>query len=197
MTTSTTRAAAARAWVVAVMVGAVVLGAVSQPPHQLAACKNSHRSIFLLEAQAVPSATFIPCALPLPPGWSYGGSDIRSGLARFWLDSDRAGSHAAEVTLVQSCDVSRASPTPLQAAPPGLRRFDEPATRQSHSSTAYFVFRGGCVTYRFSFTQHGAPALFREADRALGFTPRSVYVKGVREDAGLPLCGAEAPPCPG
>ena len=53
------------------------------------------------------------------------------------------------------------------------------------------------MTYRFSFTQHGAPALFREADSVLGFTPRSVYVKGVREDAELPLCGAEAPPCPG
>jgi len=197
MTTSSTRAAAARAWVVAVMVGAVVLGATGDLPHQLAACKNSHRSIFLLEAQAVPSATFIPCALPLPPGWSYGGSNVRSGLARFWLDSDRAGSHAAEVTLAQSCDVSRARRTRLQAAPPGLRRYDEPATRQSHSSTAFFLFRGGCVTYRLSFTQQAAPALFHEADRFLGFTPRSIYVRGVRHDSGLTLCGADAPPCPG
>jgi hypothetical protein len=191
-----TRAAAARAWIVTVIVGTVILGAVSDPPEQMAACKSSERSIFLLEAQAVPSSTFIPCFLPLPAGWSYGGSEVRSGLVQLWLDSDRAGTHAAEVTLTRTCDVSRAQATRLANGPAGMRRYDEP-TQHPPSSTTYFVFRGGCVTYRFAFTKQSSPALFREADRALGFTPRSVYVNGVRDDAGLTLCGAEAPPCPG
>jgi hypothetical protein len=56
---------------------------------------------------------------------------------------------------------------------------------------------GGGVTYRLSFTRAAAPALFDQADQFLGFTPRSVSVDGVRQDEGLTLCGAQAPPCPG
>jgi hypothetical protein len=59
------------------------------------------------------------------------------------------------------------------------------------------VFPGGCVTERLAFTRQSAPALFDQADQFLGFTPRMVYVQGVRDDEGLTLCGAEAPPCPG
>jgi hypothetical protein len=53
------------------------------------------------------------------------------------------------------------------------------------------------VTYRLAFTRQTAPALFDQANQMLAFTPRSVYVTGVRRDDRLPLCGAEAPPCPG
>ena len=53
------------------------------------------------------------------------------------------------------------------------------------------------MRYRFAFTRQTAPTLFDQADQFLGFTPRSVYVHGVREGEGLTLCGAEAPPCPG
>jgi hypothetical protein len=197
MTAWTRRAAAARAWIVTALVATVVLGAVSDPPHPREACNTSESSIFLLEAQAVPSATLVPCFFPLHSGWSYGGSDIRSGRARFWLDVDRVGPHAAEVTLTRRCDVSRAGRTPLESPPAGLRRFDEPVPANEHSSISYFVFRGGCVTYRLSFARQDRPGLLREAEQALGFTPRLVYVRGVREDAGLTLCGAEAPPCPG
>jgi hypothetical protein len=156
----------------------------------------NRQSIFLLEAQAVPSATFIPCITPMPPGWSYGGSEVGSGRARFWLDSDRAGSHAVEVTLTGSCDLSGTSETHLAHAPPGLRLFEEPASREQDTTIRRYVFYGGCVTYRFAFSQSSMPATFQEADGLLGFTPRSIYVDGVREDEGLTLCGAGAPPCP-
>lgn len=49
------------------------------------------------------------------------------------------------------------------------------------------------MTERFSFTRRTAPVLFAQADQFLGFTPRSVYVRDVREMEGLTLCGAEAP----
>jgi len=59
------------------------------------------------------------------------------------------------------------------------------------------VFPGGCVTIRFSFTRSDDASILAEADRLLGFTPRSVYTEGVRIGEGLTLCGAGAPPCPG
>jgi len=61
----------------------------------------------------------------------------------------------------------------------------------------YYLFTGGCVTYRLAFSRQSAPALFDQADQFLGFTTRSRYVNGVRNKQGLTLCGAGAPPCSG
>jgi hypothetical protein len=162
------------------------------------ACEGVHRqSIFILEAQAVPSATFIPCVEPLPAGWGYGGSDVRSGIARFWLNSELSGAHAVEYTLTRACDVSRAREVPLAFESIGLRKYEEPADRVADITVQHYVFTGGCVTSRFAFTRHGAPSIFDQVDGLIGFTPRSVYVNGLRQDEGLTLCGAGAPPCPG
>jgi hypothetical protein len=183
---------------IAIAVAALLLPGCAASRYQQASCTGtSYQSIFLLEAQAVPSATFVPCLAPLPSGWRYGGSVVRSGSARFWIDSDRVGSHAAEVTLTRTCDVSGAIQISLPTGQPGLQRYDRASVERPKGSISYFVFEGGCVTYRFSFTREAQPAIYDEADRTLGFTPRSVYVNGVRKDAGLTLCGAEAPPCPG
>lgn len=193
-------AGATRSWVVAVLV-AVSASACAGRPHQQPACSGDS-AIFVLSAQAVPSATLIPCTLPLPGGWSHGGTQVRAGLARFWLDSDRAGARAAELTLAATCDLAGTTRLPPSAGEAdlrryGLRRYEGPLARDTGAAVRYFVFTGGCVTYRLAFTQQTAPALFDQADKLLAFTPRSVYVTGVRNDDGLPLCGAEAPPCPG
>jgi hypothetical protein len=160
-------------------------------------CEGTRRqSIFILAAEAVPSATFIPCIEPLPAGWSYVGSEVRSGLVRFWLDSDRVGSRAIEITMTADCTLSGSVEVTPGSSPTGLRRYEGPEL--DHQATfLHYVFPGGCVTSRLSFTRSSAPAIFEEADRLLGFTPRSVYTEGVQNDEGLTLCGAGAPPCPG
>jgi hypothetical protein len=196
MTPTRLPARGATALVGAVFV-AVVVGGCAARHYAQAACDQSRQSIFLLEAQAVPSATYVPCILPLPAGWGYSGSELRSGLVRFWLDSDRGGRHAVEVTLTRACDLSAARKVRLSRAPAGLSRYDEPVSLHPGSSVSYFRFAGGCVTYRLSFTRGGEPAIFHEADRFLGFTPRSLYVRSLRQDLGVTLCGAGAPPCPG
>ena len=160
-------------------------------------CRGVHRqSILILASQAVPSATYIPCIEPMPVGWSYAGSDVRSGWVRFWLDSDRVGSRAFEVTMTAACDLTGSTESPLPNPPSGVRLFED-AGGQQHITVRHYVFPGGCVTTSFSFTRSDAPSIFVEADRLLGLTPRSVYVDGLRNDEGLTLCGAGAPPCPG
>jgi hypothetical protein len=195
------RAGATWAWVVAALVAVAVSGCAARH-HQQPSCSAGDSAIFLLEAQAVPSATLIPCILPLPGGWSHGGAEVSSGLARFWVDSDRAGAHAAEVRLTRACDVSGAAQLPASSGEARLRRYhlrryEQPDAAPAHGTARYYLFTGGCVTYRLSFTRQAAPALFDQADQFLGLTPRSLYVGGVRDDTGLTLCGAEAPPCPG
>ncbi len=63
----------------------------------------------MLEMQAVETAEFVPCLNDLNAGWSYEDLVPERGLSRFWLDSDRLGSHFLEVTLTPACDVSSAS----------------------------------------------------------------------------------------
>jgi hypothetical protein len=161
------------------------------------ACRGSDSAIFLLEAQAVPTATQVPCFDQLPVGWTYGESEFRSGLVRVFLDSDRAGDRAVELTMTRTCDVSRATRVVVPAGPIGVQRYDQHRFVGARETVSFFRFEGGCVTYRFSFTRDSAPSIFTQADRFLGFTPRQVYVDGLRQDEGLTLCGADAPPCPG
>jgi hypothetical protein len=181
----------------ALLVWGMALSACAASHYHQVSCQVSRQSIFLLEAQAVPSATLIPCITAMPLGWSYGGSDVSSGVARFWLNSDRVGTHVVAVTLTRSCDLSSAQEVHLADAPTGLRLFEEPTALERGTTLRLYVFEGGCVTYRFTFTRRSKPTIFQEADRFLGFTPRSVYVDGVRDDEDLTLCGAGAPPCPG
>ena len=63
-------------------------------------------------------------------------------------------------------------------------------------STRYYTFSGGCVTYRFAFTDEPSPSLLFDAEQALAFQSRERIVEAVRENAGLDLCGAGVP-CPG
>jgi hypothetical protein len=187
-----------RPWIAAVVTAVVVVTSGCAARHyQQVSCNDNFQSLRLLEAQAVPSATLIPCLLPLPQGWSYGGAEVRSGLIRFWADSDRAGAGAAEVRMTRTCDVSGATEVSLDAPPGDMRGYEEPTAREPTTAIRYFVFTGGCVRYRLSFTQRTAPVLYDEADHFLGFDSRSVIVDSVREGTGLPLCGAGAPPCPG
>jgi tRNA A-37 threonylcarbamoyl transferase component Bud32 len=144
-------------------------------------------------AQSVPSATLLPCIATLPAGWELGGVHVERDQTTFWLDSDLGGDRAVEATLTppDECDVSEATPVPsdevgadryeqLDRLPPGLR------------STRYYVFPGGCVTYRLDFADDATSAVLFDVDQALGFQPRSLLADHVRETTGLDLCGAGA-----
>ena len=152
----------------------------------------------VLAAQSVPSATLLPCVQTLPVGWTFGGSDVRNGLDRFWLDSDRAGIHAVEVSLTRSCNVSSAvevAPAPDEA---GTKRYEQPISLPPYfEADRYYTFPGGCVTYWYRFQTGAASTLVFEADEALSFLPRATFVKKVSTGVGLSLCGAEASSCPG
>jgi len=151
----------------------------------------------LLVAQSVPSATLLPCIAGFPPGWSFGGESIRSGRSVFWLDSDRAGFHAVTVTLAPSCNVFGAVRVPIEPDEAGTARYEDPrAIPPSFSAYRYYVFPGGCVTYRFAFARGATFAQAVEATQALSFFSRADGVRRVRDLLGLELCGAHVR-CPG
>jgi hypothetical protein len=152
----------------------------------------------ILMAQAVPSATSVPCIASLPAGWKQGGVRIERGHAIFWLDSDRAGTDAVAVTLRPrgECHVTTADEVPSDE--PGMRRFERPDQLPPHlRATRSYLFPGGCVTYRFDFDSAETASLLFDVDNALAFQSRADLVETVRARNGLRLCGAGAPRCPG
>jgi hypothetical protein len=158
---------------------------------------SGNRWIAVVAAQAVPSATFLPCIRPLPPGWTLSGSRLERGSYTAWLDSDRAGIHAVQIRLAPACDVSRAVEIPAVDAPVGVRIFEQPLTLSpAFSADRYVTFEGGCVTYAFRFAGEAPATLALEAQQALGIVPRADIRRFVAR-YGLVLCGAGAPPCPG
>jgi hypothetical protein len=185
--------------IVSVGAAAVLLPACGGVYPQEPTCGAENAKVLILTAQAVPSATLVPCIAEFPSGWSYDGSRIGSGSAQFFLNSDRAGFHALEVTLTESCDVSNAIEVTTGAgAIPGVRVYEEPISLPpTFQVNRYLRFHGGCVTNDFRFATGASATLALEAQQALSFVSRSVLVEQAKEETGLSLCGAEAPPCPG
>ena len=160
-------------------------------------CPIEDGELFVLMAQSVPSATLIPCIEALPAGWTYGGSDVSNAVARFWLDSDRGGYHAVEVSLEASCRITGAVDVTNSTSEGGVRVYVNEFDLHPFSANKYFVFPGGCVTYRYRFGPEAEATLALEADVAVTFGLRTVLVAQVQDELGLTLCGAGAPPCVG
>jgi hypothetical protein len=157
---------------------------------------DRNTATLLLMAQAVPSAAYVPCIAEFPAGWTFGGERIRDRRPEFWMDSDRAGMHAVSVVLTRDCDTSKAIEVPQEAGEPLMRRYEEPTVLPpTLSGSRYYVFPGGCVTYRFSFLDGATYAQVVEATEALTFVARELGVTELAKE-GIVLCGRGVP-CPG
>jgi len=154
--------------------------------------------VMIVMAQAVPSATSVPCVAALPAGWTVGGVKAGRGLGQFWLDSDQAGEHAVDVTLRPESACVLQGTHEVTSDEVGMRRFELPtALPPGLRSTRMYVTDGQCVTYRFAFDGDVNATVIAVLDAALGFQPRDELVQVVRQRSELVLCGAGAPPCVG
>ena len=122
-----------------------------------------------LMAQAVPTATRLPCAAGMPFGWSVTTAETIRGTAIFGIGFGDGGSEPVTVTLTRSC------PAPLEG-------------------TQQIPIEGGCVTYRSTIPDPDVPSF--DANGGLSFTPRADLIAEVAGDDHQVLCGAFAPPCP-
>jgi hypothetical protein len=149
------------------------------------ACRYQGRqgtALVVLMAQAVPTASQLPCVELLPAGWSVGDVFVRNGRARFSLDSDRVGMHAVQVVLEQFCTFGRVTRVPSDH--PATRRYQEvisiePGRR--YQGAIYYLFRGGCVTYRLDFRSDEQARPLVEVSLALGFVSRDALRQTIDE----------------
>ena len=149
------------------------------------ACRYQGRqgtALVILMAQAVPSASQLPCVELLPAGWSVSDVFVRDGRVRFSLDSDRVGTQAVRVVLEQFCAFGRVTRVPSDH--PGTRRYQEvisiePGRR--YRGAVHYLFPGGCVTYRLDFRSAEQARPLGEVLLALGFVARDALRETLRE----------------
>lgn len=148
-------------------------------------CEDQGRpgsSAVLLMAQAVPTATLLPCIELLPAGWGWTNLQIADGRAQFWLTSDRTGARAVEVDLTPACDVSGASR--VSSDEPGTHRFERVRSVASgYVGTRYYLFDGGCVTYRFDLQGTTFAEPVTQATRAVSFVSRATIDADLRKQS--------------
>ena len=139
-------------------------------------------TLVVLMAQAVPTASQLPCIELLPAGWSVSDIFVRNGRVRFAIDSDRVGMHAVQVFFQQFCTLGNVTRVPSDH--PGTRRYQEvisiePGRR--YRGAVFYLFPGGCVTYRLDFRSDEQARPLSEVSLALGFVPRDAVRKTVSD----------------
>jgi tRNA A-37 threonylcarbamoyl transferase component Bud32 len=122
-----------------------------------------------LMAQAVPTASQLPCIEQLPLGWGTEQASVVNDRARFTVGVGSDLTNAVIVTLVATCPTD--------------------------ASVQTIPVEGGCVTYEAPpGVDPGSVPSFDEGG-GLRLMDRSDVVTSVDRDEDLVLCGAEAPPC--
>jgi len=141
--------------------------------------------MIILEAQAVPSATLLPCVKLLPAGWSVSDVFIHNGRARFTLDSDRVGAQAVTVVLERYCRIPSVHRVPSDE--PETRRYEEIGPVRpgvGFTGTRFYLFQGGCVTYQFQFRSEERAEPIGEVTLAVSFVTRDAVRTHVQQDTG-------------
>ena len=137
-------------------------------------------------AQSVPGASYLPCLLDLPQGWSTSGFDPSQDGTSFLLNSDRSPGQPVTVRLTATCTTGGASPSPPRA--PGVltyTRLDSISPR--FAGRLYDVFPGGCVSYTFDFALGSQIALMEQFEEAVGLYPRQQLRLVLKQKLGVEL----------
>jgi hypothetical protein len=135
-----------------------------------------------LQAQAVPSASLVPCVRELP-GWKLAGANARNGWSQLTLNHDRAGVHAMVVRLTATCDPAGAAE--LESRHPGVRHYRRTERLAGgFGATWYDRFPGGCVTSRLWSATDRDGRFAAEAPAVLEFATRQDLGQRLEERSG-------------
>jgi hypothetical protein len=132
-------------------------------------CQGQGVATTFLMSQSVPAAKYIPCLEAMPAGWRIDSMDIKSSGSRVSFSLDRGGAGALQVILEPRCDVSGADRLPSDE--PGTRLWEEPYRfEERYTASRFYVFQGGCVTYKFNLPQEAFTDSNALSDIFIAFT---------------------------
>ena len=135
----------------------------------------------VLMAQAVETASWLPCLDNVPLGWHLSEVQIRDGSGQFWLDSDRDGVRAIEVALTGSCDARKASEIPSDRE--GMRRLELVSQLSPvYVGTRFYMFDGGCLAIYFRLAGENRSEPLAVVTEGIDMVRRADVEAHVRED---------------
>ena len=138
-------------------------------------------------AQAVPTASYVPCVDSLAAGWSIESFDVRAGRVSMTLQSDREP-RPVQVELRTACDVAGATAVAPRAV--GVRTYLRIQTIDPrYVGTIVDLFPGGCVTYGFDFARGPHITLTDELRAAVSLYPRHDLRRELQAKYGINLDG--------
>jgi membrane-associated phospholipid phosphatase/tRNA A-37 threonylcarbamoyl transferase component Bud32 len=135
-----------------------------------------------LQAQAVPSASLVPCVSSLPVGWSVGDVAVNDGRSVISLLHDRAGGEAMVARLTAGCDVGQAAEE--ASGRQGVRRYQRVERQEPYTVVRFDVFPGGCVTTRIRTPAVHRAEVMGASAGILGFTPRGQLAQALEQRSG-------------
>lgn len=169
-----------RAWLLAVGLALVVATTGCSVDQAAPTCEPEGRNTLVLLAQSVPTATRVPCVDHLPSGWFVERLEVKSGGSALTFRHNTFGDgFLIEVALRPECDTGDAVSVPSDEQ--GAERLEEVSSIEGgYAGMRYYVFEGGCVTYRFDVRGEGWSSAINDASLALTFESRDVLEEYVR-----------------
>ena len=137
-----------------------------------------------LAAQAVPSASRIPCMRALPAGWAVVGGTANNGRYEILIDHNVTSGGTEEeqlrVALTSGCDLSGTTEQPRDAS--GIRHYKRLSIRDDHIVATWIdVFDGGCASATTQTTPSLAEALETEIKLAWTYNTRAEIADVLRQ----------------
>jgi membrane-associated phospholipid phosphatase/tRNA A-37 threonylcarbamoyl transferase component Bud32 len=148
---------------------------------------NDQEALWLM-AQAVPSASMVPCVQLAPTDWRLNDVKVEDGRASIVFDTMGASFQqqtvaAVTVELAASCDTSGA--TEISSELPEAKRYLRiDRTAAPFPVTRLYVFSGGCITERFVDPGRSPERLASEASSAFGFVTRDALARDIDRRSG-------------
>jgi hypothetical protein len=124
-----------------------------------------------LIAQAVPSASLVPCVRELPQGWTFAGFTASDEGASFTLAGPEGSNARAEVRFVGRCD--GAAGTSVRSDERGTDLLEEVRRRTPYAGRWTYRFEGGCASIDLSLAAGGTTD---DLATALSLVPRTAVV---------------------
>jgi hypothetical protein len=186
MSTNTRRGAAAVLLAIAMATsgcGTVYIGPddadPSTGPMRCAQPDDRPSGMHVLIAQAVPTATAVPCLRSDAGNWTVAGFHAEDGQATVEFSYRYGNDDTATIDLAADCDVRAAHEVSSQFD--GMRRYNREATRGGrYANEIHYVYPGGCASLRFDLSGQGADLRGAEIAGALGFVSRERLDQQIR-----------------
>jgi hypothetical protein len=136
--------------------------------------------MLVLIAQAVPTASSVPCLVGPVPNWIMSRFDVRDGSGVVEFTHQFGAEDTATIDVSAGCDVSGAQE--VSSRHNGMQRFNRDARRSGrYANEVYFVYPGGCTSLRFNLTSDGAELRGAEMAGELSFVTREYLDRQIRK----------------